>query len=95
MKKISCPRMYFTVTTIFMNPSLAINPSRIPIMTAMINLNMVLENNFFMFLFFVYTVCKRKLVTEKGCSQAESVKVVSFTVICIQSKRIECHTFTS
>ena len=54
MKKISCPRMYFTVTTIFMNPSLAINPSRIPIMTAMINLNMVLEYNFFMILFFSF-----------------------------------------
>ena len=39
MKKISCPRMYFTVTTKFMKFSLATNPSRIPIMTAMINLN--------------------------------------------------------
>ena len=63
MKKISCPRMYFTVTTKFIKPSLATNPRRIPIMTAMINLNMVLENNFFMFLFFVYIVVKSDLVT--------------------------------
>ena len=63
MKKISCPRMYFTVTTKFMKFSLATNPSRIPIMTAMINLNIVLENNFFMLLFFVYIVVKSRLVT--------------------------------
>ena len=57
IKKMSCPRMYFTVTTTFIKPSPTINPKRIPIRTASNNLKIVLFRKWIISLkFFDYFV---------------------------------------